>query len=59
LRLHRWLVSWGIENRVVDPSSIEMNRRKRRRKTDGFDLRSLLPLLVPWALGEEDVWKLV
>jgi transposase len=57
--LHRWLVSRGIENHVVDSSSIEVNRRKRRRKTDKLDLRSLLRLLVRWALGEEDVWKVV
>jgi transposase len=32
--LHRWLVSEGIENRVVDSSSIEVNRWKSRAKTD-------------------------
>ena len=35
--LHRYLVSKGIENRVVDSSSIEVNRRKRRAKTDRLD----------------------
>jgi transposase len=28
--LHRYLVSLGIENQVVDSSSIETNRRERR-----------------------------
>jgi transposase len=32
--LHRYLLSCGIENVVVDSSSIEVNRRKRRTKTD-------------------------
>ena len=32
--LHRYLTSIGIENSVVDSSSIEVNRRKRRAKTD-------------------------
>ena len=31
--LHRYLLSCGIENLVVDSSSIEVNRRKRRAKT--------------------------
>jgi transposase len=31
--LHRYLVSLGIENQVVDSSSIETNRRERRRPT--------------------------
>ncbi|MGQ0593045.1 MAG: hypothetical protein ACT4QB_10440, partial [Gammaproteobacteria bacterium] len=35
--LHRYLVSLGIENQVVDSSSIETNRRKRRVKTDRID----------------------
>ena len=32
--LHRYLLSCGVENLVVDSSSIEVNRRKRRAKTD-------------------------
>ncbi len=32
--LHRYLLSCGINNVVVDSSSIKMNRRKRRIKTD-------------------------
>ena len=31
--LHRYLMSCGIENVVVDSSSIEVDRRKRRAKT--------------------------
>ena len=30
--LHRYLVSLGIENQLVDSSSIETNRRKRRAR---------------------------
>jgi transposase len=30
--LHRFLVSIGVENHVVDSSSIEVNRRARRAK---------------------------
>jgi transposase len=35
--LHRWLSGQGIANLVVDPASIEVNRRARRAKTDGLD----------------------
>lgn len=44
--IHRYLTDRGIENLVVDSSSIEVNRRSRRAKTDRLDLRSLVdPLL--------------
>jgi len=43
--LHRFLVAHGISNRVVDSSSIEVNRRARRAKSDGLD-RELLALKV-------------
>ena len=35
--LHRYLLSCGVENLVVDSASIEVNRRKRRAKTDRLD----------------------
>ena len=44
--LHRWLESEGIENRVVDSASIEVNRRKRRAKADRLDGRKLLRMLI-------------
>jgi len=40
--LHRCLVSMGIDNVVVDSSSIEVNRRKRRATTDRIDGEQLL-----------------
>jgi transposase len=36
--LHRYLVAHSITNHVVDSSSIEVNRRARRAKTDRLDL---------------------
>ena len=44
--LHRWLVAQAVTNAVVDSSSIEVNRRARRAKTDRLDLSGLLNLLV-------------
>jgi transposase len=57
--LHRLLESWGIENLVVDSSSIEVNRRARRAKTDLLDARKLLSMLVRYKLGERKVWSVV
>lgn len=57
--LHRYLLSRGIENEIVDSSSIEVKRRKRRRKSDGLDVRSLLRLLCRYTAGERDVWSVV
>src|SRR5215470_13809448 len=32
--LHRWLTAQGLHNVVVDSASVEVNRRKRRAKSD-------------------------
>ena len=57
--LHRWLVSEGIENRVVDSASIEVNRRKRRVKADRLDGKKLLRMLMRYEAGEKGVWSVV
>jgi transposase len=35
--IHRFLINEGIHNTVVDSTSIEVNRRKRRAKSDRVD----------------------
>lgn len=57
--LHRWLVAQAVENAVVDSASIEVNRRKRRAKSDGLDVQALLTLLIRHTLGERRVWSVV
>jgi transposase len=57
--LHRHLLSCGIENVVVDSSSIEVNRRKRRTKTDRIDARKLLGMLMRYHGGERRLWSVV
>jgi transposase len=57
--LHRALCAHGIENLVVDSSSIEVPRRARRRKTDRLDLVKLMALLLRWADGERKAWSVV
>jgi len=57
--LDRYLLSHGIENVVVDSSSIEVNRRKRRAKTDRIDARKLLRMLMRYHGGERKLWSVV
>lgn len=57
--LHRWLEARAVANVVVDSSSIEVNRRARRAKTDRLDAGRLLMLLLRWCGGETRVWSVV
>jgi len=57
--LHRCLEGQGVRNLVVDPASIEVNRRKRRAKTDGIDLKTLFDKLLRYDQGQKDVWRVV
>lgn len=57
--LHRFLQAQGLTNHVVDSSSIEVNRRKRRAKSDGLDVRKLLTMLMRYADSARDVWRVV
>jgi transposase len=57
--IHRALTGMGLHNVVVDPSSIEVPRRKRRAKTDRLDVHKLLKLLIRYRLGEAKVWSVV
>ncbi len=55
--IHRALTQRGMANRVVDSSSIEVNRRARRAKTDRIDALKLVRMLVRACGGERDVWR--
>ena len=57
--LHRYLVARGVTNFVIDSSSIEVNRRARRAKTDRLDLGGLLSLLGRYVQGDPRVWHVV
>ena len=57
--LHRYLESRGISNRIVDSSSIEVNRRRRRTKTDRLDACKLVTMLIRAHAGERKVWSVV
>lgn len=57
--VHRALAARGWHNLVIDSSSIEVNRRKRRAKSDGLDAPKLTNLLARYRLGEKDAFKVV
>jgi transposase len=57
--LHRWLLTQGIRNVVVDSASIEVSRRARHAKTDRLDAAALLRKLWRWAEGDAKTWRIV
>lgn len=57
--LDRYLHSIGVNNRVVDSASIEVNRRAKQAKTDRLDLGKLLTMLMRYEAGEKKVWRVV
>ncbi len=57
--IHRQLLVRGIDNIVVDSSSIETNRRARRAKSDRIDAGKLLRMLMRYSGGERGLWSVV
>lgn len=57
--IHRYVSSLGIHNLVVDSSSIEVNRRYRRAKTDRIDAGKLLTMLIRYMNGESKLWSVL
>jgi len=55
----RALKQIGIENHVVDASSIKVNRRQRRAKTDRLDVEQLVKQLLRYLRGERDEMRMV
>jgi transposase len=57
--LDRFLLHQGVQNQVVDSASIEVNRRRRRAKSDRLDAIKLVSMLIRWHNGEKRVWAVV
>jgi transposase len=57
--LHRWLIDNKVFNYEVDASSIEVNRRARRAKTDRIDLAQLMRSFLAYLRGEPRVCSMV
>jgi transposase len=57
--LHRLLEAHGVRNYVIDPASLQVNRRARQAKTDRIDTERLLRSLMAHLRGEPKVWSVV
>ena len=57
--LHRQLEAHGVRNYVIDPASLQVDRRVRRVKTDRIDTERLLRSLMAYLRGEPKVWSVV
>ena len=57
--LHRLLQAHGVHSHVIDPASLQVNRRARRAKTDRIDAEQLLRSLMAYLRGEPKVWSVV
>ena len=57
--LARWLACRGVETHVIQPSSVPVDRRARRAKSDGIDAELLLRTLLAWLRGEPRVCSMV
>ncbi len=57
--LARFLEQRGIECRVMEPASLQVNRKARRVKTDRVDVEQQLHTLIAWCRGERHVCSMV
>ncbi len=57
--LARFLEHRGIECLVMEPASLQVNRRARRVKTDRIDVESILHTLIAWCRGERHICSMV
>lgn len=57
--LHRLLTAHGVASYVLEPTSILVNRRARRAKTDRLDTEGMLRVLAAWLGGDRRVCSMV
>lgn len=57
--LHRLLTAHGVAVYVLEPTSILVNRRARRAKTDRLDAEGMLRVLAAWLGGDRQVCSMV
>src|SRR6202167_2387415 len=57
--LHRLLTAHGASAYVLEPTSILVNRRARRAKTDRLDAEGMLRVLAAWLGGDRQVCSMV
>src|SRR3954454_9514418 len=57
--LHRWLTAHGVIAYVLEPTSILVNGRAPRARTDRLDAEGMWRVLALWQDGDREVWRLV
>jgi transposase len=57
--LHRWLTANAVTAYVLEPTSILVNRRARRAKTDRLDAEGMLRVLANWLDGDRQICSMV
>ena len=57
--LARFLEQHGVECLVMEPASLQVNRKARRVKTDRVDVEQQLHALIAWCRGERHVCSMV
>jgi transposase len=57
--LHRLLTTNGVDAYVLEPTSVLVNRRARRAKTDRLDAEGMLRVLATWLGGDRQVCSMV
>lgn len=57
--VHRTLTAAGATSLVIDSTSIEVDQRQRRAKTDRLDAEKLLRLLIRFCGGEKQALRVV
>lgn len=57
--LHRCLVAMDLQSHVVEPASIEVNRKKRRAKTDRIDAQKIINALIRWKSGDHQACRMI
>jgi transposase len=57
--IHRCLVSMDIESHIVEPASIQVNRKKRRAKTDRIDAEMIVSALMRFKAGDRFACRMI
>lgn len=57
--IHRCLTSMGIDSHIVEPASIEVNRKKRRAKTDRIDVEKIAIAMIRFLGGDKYACRMI
>jgi transposase len=57
--LHRVLTAQGVAAYVLEPTSVLVNRRARRAKTDRLDAEGMVRVLASWLSGDQKICSML